>query len=699
MKSEINTSQWKARIQRSEGMQSKMHREWKDAIDLINCDYFEKNDGVSSERVDVHFANWYYDNLVDLCYYRDPFIFFKSRSDKYTRFAETLEMAVNAKWRDMGMKQEFKDCIGSALIMPPGWIKTGYTAKIGEDVAKQKENKEKGILNTIKDAIKGALSSGSNKEKESATPEEQGVLDIHIKEESVFASWIPSWNVLLPEGYHRVEDMPWIAEWEDVPLVDFQANPMYKNKSNLRGLRNIGTSTDSGGGQEVNKVTFNSMTGGVSTDMSNDDIQVIRLYHVQDRRTQKRFTLSMMSEEPHFEGDWPYDIEGFNLRPLVFKHKIPHIQNSNPYPTNCIKPILPQIIETSQSRTQMARWRRRSGALILAQKGLLNEDDMNQLEESDALQIVYLSNLSGVQMSQTPNLPQGIFDVGHMIQQDLQMGTSMGQTMFAPQKGTRTATQAKIGEGGLQLKISSKQDCVEDLTVIVARDLAQLMWQFYDKKQVEELIGEEVSDDMWPALPEDPTERRRVIQNIQIRIDAGSAAPPKDDTVDRKQTLDMVSILSTIAPERLNKGEVVKQVLKKFKFSKENDKMVYSNDEEEKKAAEEENTFLLQNHPQIVSPNTNHEIHLEVHSQAMAQGGDTAALHAHLLDHAKFLGINPDKGKGGNGGNGGQPQKGDIRPPMQSSNPEIVRQGHTSPGNIMASAQNMGAGSRGAGNG
>src|SRR5258708_18491938 len=127
------------------------------------------------------------------------------------------------------------------------------------------------------------------------------------------------------------------------------------------------------------------------------------------------------------------------------------------------------------------------------------------------------------------------------------------------------------------------------------------MWQFYDRDKVSELIGEEVSDDMWPDLPEDRHERRRVIQQMQIKIDAGSAAPPKDDTVDRKQTLDMISILQSIMPERLNKSEVGKQVLKKFKFSKENDKMIYTNDEEEQKAAEDENGFLVANHPQIMS--------------------------------------------------------------------------------------------------
>lgn len=680
----IDVNLWKARIQRAEALQQRVHKEWKESLDLINCEYFQKRSTPLEERVDVHFANWYYNNLVPLTYYRDPYIFFKSKNDKFASFAETLETAVNAKWNDLKLKQQFKRVIGSALIMPPGWMKLGYTAKIGEDVAKIENNKDKSIIQGLKDTIKGVFKTNKNEK----LPEEQGVLNSYIKEESIFATWIPSWNILLPDGYHLISNAPYIIEWEDVPVIDFQANPQYKNKENMKGIREINSSGKDGGGETIRVVNFNDTTG--SSDKN--DFEVIRLFHVWDRRSQKRFTMSMRCDQPHFEGDWPYDMDGFPYKELIFEENLPSLDKSNPYPTNIIKPILPQIIEQSNARTQMAKWRKRSSAIIAAQRNKLTEDDMNQLEESEALQIIYVSDITGIQMSQTPPLPNGVFEVDGLIKQDLQQATNMGQMMFAPPKGTRTATQAKIGEGGLQLKISAKQDAVEDLTVVVARGLAQLMWQFYDKDMISDLIGEEVSDEMWPKLPDDRMERRRVIQQMQIKIDAGSAAPPKDDTVDRKQTLDMVSILNAIMPERLNKGEVGKRILKKFKFSKEDDKMIYTNDDEEQKCAEEENQFLSANHPQIVSPNTNHELHIKVHSQAMQQGVNTAALHQHILDHAAFLkGGTPEKG-----GSGGQPQEGDVRPPMQAAKPEMVRQGQTTGADIQGAVNNPGPGTSGA---
>src|SRR5258708_37271194 len=124
-------SLWKGRIIRAEALQQMVHKEWKTALDLINCEYFQKRTTPMEERVDVHFANWYYNNLVPLIYFRDPFIFCKSKNDKYVGFSETLEKVINAIWGQLRLKQQFKRVIGSALAMPPGWIKIGYTAKIG----------------------------------------------------------------------------------------------------------------------------------------------------------------------------------------------------------------------------------------------------------------------------------------------------------------------------------------------------------------------------------------------------------------------------------------------------------------------------------------------------------------------------------------------------------------------------------------
>lgn len=337
----------------------------------------------------------------------------------------------------------------------------------------------------------------------------------------------------------------------------------------------------------------------------------------------------------------------------------------------------------------MTKWRKRASAFIIAQKGLVTEDDMQQITETEALQVALVTNKDAFTMTAAPSLPQEVFQVESAITKDLQMGTNMGQMMFAPMPGQRTATQATMAQSGLQLKAQSRIDVVEDYTVRLARVIGQLAWQFYDKKKVQEIIGEDVSESMWPTLPKDPKERRRIIQaELQFRIDAGSTAAPKDETVDKKQFIDATSVLMTVAPDRIKKDEFVKIFAKKFKFTKDIDRLVITNDDDERAAAQAENQLLNSDVPQVVSPNENHKIHMEEHLKG---GQPTRAMDLHLLDHGKYLGVNPKNGDGGSSGDNG-PQSGDIRPPMKSSNPEIVRKGNTSQGDIAQSAQNKGPG-------
>ena len=660
---------WKDRIGRARALQQTQHDDWKKAERIYNCDMQGILPGVDLEQVDVNFGKWYVDNLVPLVYFRDPFIFVKPRHEKYTSFAETMETVINYYWRELYLKQEFQRVILSSFLMPPGWIKLGYTAKIGQDIAKVEEIKQKSIIQQIKDTI-----TGKSQKKEEKNPESLGVLNEYIKEESVFATWIPSWNMLMPEGYQVISRMPYLIEIEDVTKEDFLANPIYKNKEFISS--GFPTERQSENTGKLHKPNFNNPEQfGKGVD---EEINVITLYHIWDRRNQKRYTISYESEQPHFEGDFDW-MEGFPYEPLNFEDNIPSFNKSNPYPTNVFKPILPQLIEVTLARTQMVKWRRRASAIILAQKGLTTEEDMKQITDTEAVQIVRVQNIQAFQMTQSPPLPNGVFDIDGTIKQDLQMGTNMGQMMFGAQPGQRTATQAGIAQSGLQLKSQARIDKVEDFTVRVARKIAQLIWWFYDKEKVAEIIGEDVTDEMWVPRPDDIDERHRIMQaELQFIIDAGSTAAPKDESVDRKQLLDMASIVATVAPERINKGEFAKSLMKKFKFAKDLKKVIISDDDDEKNCAMEENQLLEQNMPAVVSPNQNHVLHMAVHSQMKqhTQSGD-----AHMMSHGKFMGIEQgDKKPGGN------------RPPMQASNPRIVRGGATNQGDIAQSTMNRGIG-------
>jgi hypothetical protein len=658
---EQELSVWKDRIPKCQSFQEEQHQSWEEAISLLNCNLLSKKyGGGDSEYVDVNFAKWYIDSLIPMIYFKDPFIFIKPRHEQYTAFADTMEKVVNYYWRELGIKQEMKRCILSSAITSPGWMQVGYTAKIGQDVAKIEDERNKDLVGKIKDFIKGVNG------KQEKSPAQQGVLNEYIVEESPFVKWVDSWKVLVPPGYQNFSEMPYVIIIETVAKIDFKANPLYKNREKVSfGQADNVTSSKF---QKIETANYN-FSGNVN---KYDDSETIDLYHIWDKRTQKRFTITLESDESHFEGDFPYDIDGFSIKPLIFEDNIPSKDNSNFYPVNVITPILPQIREQSDIRTQMSKWRRRASAYIIAQQGATDED-IQQIQETEALQIIRVSNINNFQLSQAPQLPPDVFRVGDEVKQDLQSGTNMGQVMFQAQPGQRTATQAGIAQSGLTIKVQAKIDVVEDFTVTIARCLAQICWQLLDREKVSEIIGEKATNEMWIELPKEKNERKRIIKSeLQLSIEAGSAAAPKDETVDTKQAIDIVSILGTLMPERLNKPEIAKALFRRNKFSKDLDKLIIGNDESEIAAAQEENQLLMNNIPQVVSPNENHQLHIAVHSQ-MQQPSEAGDLH--LASHGKFMGVAGMSSK----------QK-------ASTNPDITRQGIPNQGDVMQSTENLGVG-------
>ena len=263
---------WLGRLERAEGNMQRQKSIWERSIQLYDCSFFEKYYGsLDPERVDVHFVNWYITNVVNLTYFRDPFIFIKCEHSKYDKFADTMETVVNHHWKQLKMKGQMKKTILSGLLTSPGWIKIGYTANIGDDVAKIEEIKQKGIIDDIKSFLKGKT------EKEDVTPEEQGIMSMDIKEESIFGSWVSSWNMLMPAGYNQIKDMPWIAEVEWLPMIDFKRNPFYKNKGTAKGSRDV-SEVDSGS-SVMHKPSYNR-----EPTTADDETQMIKLFHVWDRR-------------------------------------------------------------------------------------------------------------------------------------------------------------------------------------------------------------------------------------------------------------------------------------------------------------------------------------------------------------------------------------------------------------------------------
>jgi len=654
MPNKIDISMWFKRIDSAEDLQSTVRKERLQAIKLYTSSMFgnptiQGEANPLSDITDVNFVYEYCKVLIGSVYARDPHIFVRSRSNKYSDFAQTMEQVINYYWYELQMKRKIKQAILDAVLIPPGFIEIGYKLltekKLREDIFDLEPQK---------------------KEKVRKTEEEYGIFDETIKDDNVFANHISSWNVLWPDGYHNIRECPYMIIKQSLSVGDVIANPMFKRvKFDLLNQRGVRTE----GRKRFWPFTMKSNPDIVEKQIYGGDLEYhkITLYHCFDKRTRERFVLTKkLATDTLYTSNWDYLTDGFTIYPLIF-NEIPQTdEKSNSYPMSDIVPMLPQLKELSLLSSAINRHRKRSGTVILAKRGNITPSDITNIQNSKDVDIIEVENTNDYQGFTPPALPNDFYAMREIILQDLMRVSGFQQLLFSA-RGVETATESENIRAGALIRQSEKQDIIEDFTTDIARGLSGLIWQYIqEKERIEEIIGEPVNERMWPALPEDSRKAREMIQReLNFRIDAGSTRPPKDEALERKQWLDLTGSIKASFPDRVKDDVYLKQLLKKFDFHDIED-MIITFDEEEKRVAMQENQLLMQNQQQLASPNENHILHIQIHGQASMQGSATQALDQHILQHANYLKQKYPKA---------QAQSGDLRPPRQTTTPEMQRQG------------------------
>ena len=615
---------WMPRIERAESLQSERHDEWRNALKLYTGTFFGKTIYQTGDLSEVNFVFEFMKILVGSIYSRNPHIFVKSRAPKWAKFSYTMEAVINYYWREKRIKQKMKSVIHDAVLQPPGWIEIGY------------------LLFILKNQVMRQFEAEFPELKETGKTEEaQGELDETVKDDDVFVNHISSWKILFPDGYHDPRTSPYMIKIQDIPLLDILNNPMFKPIK--KKLRNSPSSRISNK-RPPKPLTMKSsppVIGGIESSEIDLETIPIRLYHIHDRRSRRRFTLARnFYEGDLFNKEWNYYIDGFTFYPLIFNEIPATDDKANAYPLSDIIPMFPQLKNLSMTYSMMNRHRKRSGTLVAVKKGAMTPTEITNAQNANDLMIVEFENIGEAVMKgfTPPALPNDVYRMYDIELQNLLRISGFNQLLFS-QAGVETATESENVRMGAQIRQSEKVDVIEDFTVDVARGLSGLIWQFIqDKKRIAKIVGEEVDDEMWPELPKDEDEARRMIQEeLEFRIEAGSTRPPKDTAVEQKLFVQAVDTIEGRFPGMLNKSETIKEILKKFNM-KELDNLVRGFDEQEIAVAQEENQMLMQGQRQLVSPNENHKLHLQVHSQVYQTPGinPTPQMDEHILKHDEY---------------------------------------------------------------
>lgn len=660
-------TKWQARITRAESYLNERREERLQSLRLYTGTFFNKAYDNSDEFSEVNFVYEFCDVLISSIYARNPFIFSRAYSSSYVAFAETMEKVINYYVNELNWKKKIQSCIIDGILQPPGWIGLGYLY-INEKTKAKKEIEDE--FPELKDLDK--------KEKSES---QMGIFDETAKMDDVFLEHISSWNVLFPEGHHVIRECPYIAIRQKTTLEDLYNNPMYKDiKYQIRNS-SISRSQENPSPWKLNSGKSSSVFGGVNDETDLETIPV-ELFHIWDRRSMKRFTLVRnFTEDAIFERDWDYLSEGFPVFDLIFNEIPATDEKCNAYPLSDVVPMFPQLKELSKISSAMMRHRKRAGTVIMAQKGQITDAEISKMQAAGDMDIVTMTNIKEdvVRVFNPAPLPNDFYNMRNVVLEDLLRISGYSQ-LLGNARGVDTATESENIRAGSVLRQARRVDIIEEFTKSIAIYFAGLLWQFKTRKQVSEIIGEEVTEQMWPTLPENMIEARRVLQKqLYFKIDAGSTQPPKDEAIERKEWETLAGVIKANFPNRIKDDIFLAQLLKKYDF-RDIEKAIITNDEPEIAAAQEENKFLLNGVPQVVSPNENHMLHLQVHAQAYQTPGlnITQQMDEHILKHQQFMEMNSPKAN---------PQRGDAALPTQTTTPDLQRGGMTEFADLLGSTK------------
>ena len=624
----IDVGLWNERIQNCIDLQSQHTGTRKEIIRLFTSQFYARHQGsqglFASLHGDFSELNFLYEYLKvkkATIFSRSPFIFSRSRTSNFTEFAETIQTVINYYWRELKAKPKFKDVIDEGILVPPGWIEIGFTGQLQKAVREVLEEEEEEFTPETKPLSK--------------VESQLGILDETIKNADVFLRYVAYTDVVWPDGYNNIREAPYIVRIERTKLAEVINNPLYNEKKNeIKGTQ----------GKSVSRLpklkTFKSNVPISRDTTKQEDLTDVILYHVWDKRSRTRFTIPDGSDFTIFEKSWDTLTEGFTLYPLLFTRIPPTDTESNSYPLSDVIPMLPQLRDLHIINTAILRHGKRHGTLIITKKGTYDDDELKKIQSAPDVALIELESISEADLItfNTPSLPADWYRIRDLIIQDL-FRISGFQQLLGSQKGIETATESENAKAGELLRTSDAVDTMEDFTVEVARGLAGLIWQFVQRKRISEIVNEPVTEKMWPTLPEDLDEARRIVQQeIFFRIDAGSMQPPKNEAVERKQWIDTITTVKTLFPSKVNDDVVLAQLLKKLEF-KDIEQAIRTNDDVEVQVAQRENELLLKGNEIPVSPNENHLIHLQVHSQVEQVQGlpKTPQFDQHLLQHQQFF--------------------------------------------------------------
>lgn len=668
---------WQGAIENSRKYMRTRHKAWRRLLKTYELDFDVP--GLDDDKI-VKISRMYplARQIIASVSFNYPHVFFKVEEPGRDFAAEILERVANAALEQMDAKREVQQAIFDALFCSVGWLKFGYNPPGDSDIV---------APYTIND------------EAENDFP--------YVHRVSPFNIFV---DPLTPP--HKLSSARYVIEKMVVPLEFVREDARFVNRRQIQPM------TD----EERNDTFIQDFQDAEYSD-EHDAVQhakvrgqMVCLYEVHDRLHKKRITFADGVTEPIEEVDHPMLAmepvtapDPFTGEPMLTGEFQPAggylVDGGFPYyalkfdqtersfygepPMAYVEDTQSLIVESVSRRADLLK---RFQRIVLASRREreANQDIGDTLESGRDGEIIWVedpnSSMREMNFGNPPPDQLGIEADARSYEEQ-----SLNVSQLAMGGGPKvTATQASLQASFSQINREWMQLRVADCYRTIVRNTLRMMADArYTPENFLINVARDTEDPVYEAVSADLLRIR-----YKIDIEAGSMQPLTEQ-LERQDALQLFNM--TINLPEINRLEAIKGLLAAFRVQDPDKYLGNREDADTIKAANLENVaYLVNGGDPGVTPNENHQLHIQLHSQITQlpqfqqllpaqQQQVLQVVQGHVGQHQQFLqqmaqGVAPAQGGGAGGGSDRSMSEGNIISLVRSQAQEVSQELQRAPG-------------------
>jgi hypothetical protein len=264
--------------------------------------------------------------------------------------------------------------------------------------------------------------------------------------------------------------------------------------------------------------------------------------------------------EPEVVSPVPRDF--WNIFPVVFNDiEVEEGCQATIFPPSLVDLVKPAQREWNRTRQALRRHRRANGPKYLYVDGTASEEDLDAIVNSEDQEFVKLKGVApGTQPSKVVE-PLGVVDVKpelyevEPLREDALLTSGQQEANQGPPQPNITATGVHVAEQSRTNVAASDIDGLDDCLTAVADCMAQLNLMEMSSDTVGQLVGKRGA--VWP---DDLGARRELLDELEIKIQAGSSGKPNQAVeLNKWQTISGI-----LAQFGANPQAVIRETIKRF---------------------------------------------------------------------------------------------------------------------------------------